>query len=44
MNDLWESMKVRDDKFALISEMNAEVDLFVKTPVGDSEVFTMKKI
>ena len=44
MNDLWESMDVRDDKFALISEMNKEVDLFVKTPVGESEVFTLKKI
>ena len=44
MNDMWESMNVRDDKFAMISEMNKEVDIFVKTPVGDSEVFTMKKI
>ena len=44
MNDLWESMTIRDDKFSLISEMNREVDLFVKTPVGDSEVFTMEKI
>ena len=44
MNDMWETMEVRDDKFALISEMNAQVDLFVKTPVGDSEVFTMTKI
>ena len=44
MNDLWESITIRDDKFSLISEMNREVDLFVKTPVGDSEVFTMDKI
>ena len=42
MNDLWDSMDVRDDKFSLISEMNREVDIFVKTPVGDSEVFTVK--
>ena len=44
MNDMWDSMVTRDDKFALINEMNKEVDLFVKTPVGDSEVFTMKEI
>ena len=44
MNDMWESMTVRDDKFALISEMNRVVDLFVKTPVGDTEIFTMNKI
>ena len=44
MNDMWESMDIKDDKFALISEMNAEVDIFVKTPVGDSEVFTLKEI
>ena len=37
-------MEVRDDKFALISEMNKEVDLFVKTPVGESQVFIMEKI
>ena len=24
--------------------MNREVDIFVKTPVGDSEVFTVKRI
>ena len=44
MNDLWESMEVKDDKFALISELNREVDLFVKTPVGESEVFTVERI
>ena len=44
MNDLWDSMDIRDDKFSLISEMNKEVDIFVKTPVGDSEVFTVKRI
>ena len=44
MNDLWDSMEVRDDKFALISELNKEVDIFVKTPVGDSEVFTVERI
>ena len=44
MNDLWDSMEIRDDKFSLISEMNAEMDLFVKTPVGDSDIFTVEKI
>ena len=44
MNDLWDSMEIRDDKFNLISEMNREVDLFVKTPVGDTEVFTVERI
>jgi hypothetical protein len=44
MNDMWESMDIKDDKFALISEMNRNVDLFVKTPVGNSEVFTLEKI
>ena len=44
MNDMWESMNVKDDKFALISERNQLVDLFVKTPVGDSEIFTLEKI
>ena len=44
MNDLWDSMEIRDDKFSLISEMNAEMDLFVKTPVGYSDIFTVEKI
>ena len=44
MNDLWDSMNIRDDKFALISEMYREVDLFVKTPVGDTETFTVDRI
>ena len=44
MNDIWDSMEVRNDKYALISEMNKEVDLFINTPVGDSEVFTLEKI
>ena len=42
MNDKWESMDVKDEKSALISEMNQLVDLFVKTPVGDSEIFTLE--
>ena len=41
MNDLWDSMEKRDDKFALIAEMNKECDIFVKTPVGNTETFTL---
>ena len=44
MNDLWESLKIRDDKFSLVSEINREVDIFVKTPVGDTDIFTVEKI
>ena len=43
-NDMWESLEVKDDKFSLISEMNREVDLFIKTAVGDSEQFTVNRI
>ena len=39
MNNLWDSMEVRDDKFALINELNKEVDKF-----GDSEIFTVERI
>ena len=43
MNDLWETMKPRDDKFALIAELNRECDIFVKTPVGDTRTFTLEE-
>ena len=43
MNDLWETMETKDDKFALIAEMNKECDIFIKTPVGDTESFTLKE-
>ena len=33
-------MDITDDTFSLISKMNKTVDLFVKTPVGDTEIFT----
>ena len=36
-------MEPRDDKFALIAEMNRECDIFIKTPVGDTEVFMLKE-
>ena len=41
MNNVWETMEPRDDKFALIAEMNKECNIFVKTPVGDTENFTL---
>ena len=44
MNDLWESLEEKDDKFALICELNSEVDIYIKTPVGDSEKFTVSRI
>ena len=44
MNDVWDSLDIKDDKFALMSEMNREVDLFVKTPVGETDIFTLEKI
>lgn len=42
-NDLWDK-GVRDDKFTLISLMNEECDVSVKTPVGQTERFTLNKI
>ena len=42
-NDLWDK-GVEDDKFALISLMNKECDVAVKTLVGKSERFTLDKI
>ena len=41
MNDLWDTMEKKDDKFALIAELNKECNIFVKTPVGDTEEFTL---
>ena len=43
MNDLWDA-KVQDDKFALISKMNEECNVKVKTPIGDTELFKLKEI
>ena len=40
-NDLWDTMEQKDDKFALIAELNKECNIFVKTPVGDTEEFTL---
>ena len=41
MNDLWETMEPKNDKFALIAELNKECDIFIKTPVGDTDTFTL---
>ena len=43
MNDLWD-VKVQDDKFALIYEMNKECVVTVKTPVGETKPFTLNEI
>ena len=44
MNDLWDRLTIRNDKFALIAEMNKMVDMIVKTSVGDAEIFSNKFI
>ena len=43
MNDLWDA-GVKDDKFALISEMNTNCNIAVKTPVGITDRFQLEKI
>ena len=43
LNDLWDSMDIKDDKFALIAELNKECDIFVKTPVGNTKTFTLEE-
>ena len=43
MNDLWE-VNVQDDKFALISKMNEECNVKVKTPVGETDEFKLKEV
>ena len=43
MNDLWDS-GVRDDKFAMISKMNTNFNIAVKTPVGITDRFQLKEI
>ena len=37
MNDVWDSPDIR------VSEMNRECDLFVKTPVGETDISTLEK-
>ena len=43
MNDLWD-VGVRDDKFAVISEMNSKCNIAVRTPVGLTERFQLTEI
>ena len=43
MNDLWD-VGVRDDKFAVISEMNSRCNISVRTPVGLTERFELTDI
>ena len=43
MNDLWD-VGVSDDKFALISEMNARCNISIKTPVGITDRFELSRI
>ena len=43
MNDLWDC-GVQDDRFALISKLNTNCDIAVKTPVGITDRFQMKEI
>ena len=43
MNDLWDA-GVQDNKFALISKMNENCNIAVKTPVGITDRFQLKEI
>ena len=43
MNDLYDS-GMKDDKFTLISKMNQKCHVKVKTPVGDTDRFTLEHI
>jgi hypothetical protein len=43
MNDLWD-VGFRDDKFAVISEMNSKCNISVRTPVGLTERFELTDI
>ena len=43
MNDLWD-VGVKDDRFALISEMNAKSNIAIKTPVGMTDRFELTQI
>ena len=43
MNDLWD-VGVTDDKFALISQMNAKSNIAIKTPVGMTNRFDLTQI
>lgn len=42
-NDMWDK-GIRDDKFALISAMNEQCNVSIKTPVGQTDRFNLEKI
>ena len=43
MNDLWD-VGVKDDKFAVIAELNKKCNISVRTPCGQTERFVMSDI
>ena len=43
MNDMWD-VGLRDDKFAVVSELNRKCNIAIRTPVGLSERFEMNDI
>ena len=43
MNDMWD-VKVQDDKFALISKLDEQCKIVVKTPVGVTDMFDLERI
>ena len=43
MNDLWD-VGVTDDRFAVIAEMNKSCNIAVKTPVGQTERFSLAEL
>ena len=43
MNDLWDT-RVDDDKFALLVELERMCEARVKTPVGETDSFTLNEV
>ena len=43
MNDLWD-VGVQDDRFGVIAEMNKKCNIAIKTPIGQTERFTLTEI
>ena len=43
MNDLW-NVKVQDEKFALISKLDENCKIVVKTPCGVTDMFELGRI
>ena len=42
-NDIWNT-KINDDKFALIAKLDENCQAVVKTPCGDTDRFSLKRI